>query len=126
MYCINVGNRVDTLLTKVEENTIPNDTLMRKQSAQGAQWIPACLLQIVPNQVVTTTLGPVHTSQMIRHALRLPAENVDLIEDEGLEIMGVKPDNEGQKPLVSGISYNDVERLIRIGKNEFRGRRRTN
>jgi hypothetical protein len=124
MYCINVGKRVDTLSTKVEENTIPNDTLMRKQSAQGAQWIPACLLQIVPNQVVTTTLRPVHTSQMIRHALRLPAENVGLIEDEGLEIMGVKSDSQGQKPLVSGIFYNDVKRLIRIGKNEFRGRRR--
>jgi hypothetical protein len=68
---------------------------MRKQSARGAQWIPACLLQIIPGQIVTTTLDSGHTRDMIKNALRLPAENFGLIEEEGLEIIGVKgPSNE--------------------------------
>jgi hypothetical protein len=54
----------------------------------------------MPGQVVKTTLGSTHTSQMIKHALRLPAGNVDFIEKEGLGIIGVKASS-GRQPLVS-------------------------
>lgn len=100
MYCINVGKRVKT---KKMENSPPEDGLMRSQSAQGALWIPACLLQIIPGQVIKTTLNNMHTSEMIRHALRLPAENVGLLEEEGLDIMGVRAGSDGQQPLVSDL-----------------------
>lgn len=63
---------------------------MRKQTLEGAIWIPACLLEIVPNQPMTAPLQPRHTSEMIRYALRYPAANAALIDQEGLELLGLK------------------------------------
>lgn len=67
-----------------------DENLMREQSEKGAQWILACLLQITPGQPVTTTLESQHTRYMIRNALRYPAANAGLIDQEGLEIIGVR------------------------------------
>jgi hypothetical protein len=96
LVCVNIGRRVKS----DGDSAKPNERLMREQSEHGAQWIPACLLQIMPGQVVKTTLGSNHTKEMIKHALRLSTENLGLIEEEGLEIIGVKTQS-GQQPLVS-------------------------
>jgi hypothetical protein len=98
MVCVNVGKRVRANGRDTENPA--EDRLMREQSERGAQWIPACLLQIMPGQIVKTTLDSNHTSEMIKHALRLPAENLGLIEEEGLDIIGMKT-RSGQQPLVS-------------------------
>jgi len=99
-YCVNVGKRVKI---PNSDEAQPNEEIMRHQSERGAQWIPACLLEIIPGQVITTTLGPQHTGEMIKKALRLPAGNYDLIEKEGLEIIGVKTQS-GKEPLVSRLT----------------------
>jgi hypothetical protein len=80
LVCVNVGRRE---LRRRQRQA--NERLMREQSDHGTQWIPACLLQIMPGQVVKTTLGSNHTKEMIKHALRLPAESLGLIEEEGLD-----------------------------------------
>jgi hypothetical protein len=98
MICVNVGKRVRA--NGQDTDNPVDDRLMREQSERGAQWIPACLLQIMPGQIVKTTLGSNHTCEMIKHALRLPAENLGLIEEEDLDIIGVKTKS-GQQPLVS-------------------------
>jgi hypothetical protein len=97
LLCVNIGKRVRTHRRPEETE----EGLMRAQSVDGAQWIPARLLEIMPGQVVKTTLGSKHTSDMIANALRLPAENAGLIENEGLEIIGVKSNNGGKHPLVN-------------------------
>ncbi|KAF2122669.1 Piwi domain-containing protein [Lophiotrema nucula] len=80
---------------------------MRKQCEGGAQWIPACLLQIEPGQVVRTALGSKHTSQMINAALRLPKQNADLITEEGLKTLGIKT-TQNPKPLAAqGFQVDD-------------------
>lgn len=48
LLCVNVGKRVRTRLRHGEAQ----NSLMREKSEEGAQWIPPCLLQIVPGQVV--------------------------------------------------------------------------
>jgi hypothetical protein len=73
---------------------------LKDQSEQGAIWIPACLLEIVPNQPVTMPLNPGHTTLMIDNALRLPAPNVKYISTEGLNVCGFGTPT-GQKYLVS-------------------------
>jgi eukaryotic translation initiation factor 2C len=97
LLCVNIGKQVRTHRRPEETE----EGLMRAQSVDGAQWIPARLLEIMPGQVVKTTLGSKHTSDMIANALRLPAENAGLIENEGLEIIGVKSNNGGKQPLVN-------------------------
>ena len=91
MICVNVGKPVRTKLRHGEAL----DSLMKEQSINGAQWIPAMLLQIKENQMVKSPLPSVYVSDMIRKALRLPAANAHLIQNEGLEILGVK-----NQPLV--------------------------
>jgi hypothetical protein len=79
---------------------------MQEQSDAGAQWIPACFLEIVLNQVIGTTLGQVHSSDMLRHATHLPARNAGLITEEGIKLLGLsEPANHRQ--LVRTLS--DIE-----------------
>lgn len=70
---------------------------MREQSEKGAQWIPACLLQILPHQVIRSTLPTSHVPGMMAKALRLPAHNAAMIVKEGFKILGAT-----EEPLVSG------------------------
>ena len=99
-YCVNSGKRVKI---PNSDEAQPNDEIMRHQTERDAQWIPACLLEIISGQIITTTLGSKHKREMIKKALRLPAGNYDLIEKEGLEIIGVKTQS-GQEPLVSHVT----------------------
>ena len=91
LICVNVGKPVRTRMRHGE--TL--DDLMKEQCLNGAQWIPACLLQIKDNQIVKSPLPSAHVFDMIRKALRLPAANASLIENEGLKILGVN-----DQPLV--------------------------
>lgn len=84
LQCVNVGKRVKSPGSKE-----PKD--MRLQSIDGAQWIPACLLEILPYQPMTGQMSPEQTTEMLNHALHLPAKNAALIEREGLQILGLKP-----------------------------------
>lgn len=78
---------------------------MKEQSLKGAQWIPACLLEIVPNQTTKATLGGMHTSSMLDVALRLPNANATFIEKEGLVRLGIR-NQAAQSPLVSYLRFN--------------------
>jgi eukaryotic translation initiation factor 2C len=82
LLCVNVGKKVENLDTA-------NETKMRKQTLDGAIWIPACLLEILPNQAVHGLLSADNTAQMIKQAVRLPAANAGRIVQEGLEVLGV-------------------------------------
>ncbi|KAI4951959.1 hypothetical protein J4E91_003421 [Alternaria rosae] len=108
-YCVNSGKRVKT---SNSDEAQPNDEIMQHQTERGAQWIPACLLEIISGQIITTTLGSKHTREMIKKALRLPAGNYDLIEKEGLEIIGVKTQS-GQQPLAS-MGFEVDKELIEV------------
>lgn len=99
-YCVNVGKRVKI---PNSDEAQPNDEIMRHQTERGAQWIQTCLLEIIPGQIITTKLGSKDTREMIKKSLRLPAGNYDLIEKEGLGIIGVKTQS-GQQPLVSHVT----------------------
>lgn len=52
---------------------------MKEQSANGARWIPACLLQIKYNQD--------HISSIVSTAMRQPNYNFHLIGQEGFKIV---------------------------------------
>jgi hypothetical protein len=73
---------------------------MRVQNVEVAQWIPTRLLENMPGQVAKKTIGARHIKDLVANALRLPAENADLIEKDGLRIMGVNSYG-GKQPLVS-------------------------
>ncbi|CAN9170096.1 unnamed protein product [Alternaria alternata] len=83
LRCVNVGKRIKSSRSK-------NLVDMREQSKDGAQWIPACLLEILPYQPMTGQMSPEHTTEMLNHALHLPAKNAGLIDKEGLRILGLK------------------------------------
>lgn len=101
--CVNVGTRVRT----VRRHDESREALMKEQSLKGAQWIPACLLEIVPNQTTKATLGGMHTSSMLDVALRLPHANATFIEKEGLVRLGIK-NHTAQSPLVSHPRFNSL------------------
>ncbi|KAG9194008.1 hypothetical protein G6011_04043 [Alternaria panax] len=94
LKCVNVGTRVRSFQCKDE--TL--EDLMREQSLKGAQWIPAFLLEIVPNQTTKATLSGAHTTSMLNAALRLPRANATMIEEEGLARLGIK-NQTNQSPL---------------------------
>jgi hypothetical protein len=64
---VNVGNRVkpireDRQSDKLKDEQIrQRDDKMRQQSLDEAQWIPACLLEMIPNQQTGAPLSPEHT-----------------------------------------------------------------
>jgi hypothetical protein len=89
LLCVNVGNRVKSF------RRTPTDEQMREQTLGGAQWIPACLLEIVPHQQTAAPLSANHTTEMLKDAVRLPAENAGLIDSEGLDILGFRPSAAG-------------------------------
>ena len=76
--CVNVGKKVVRTIDPKE------------QSLQGAQWVPAYLLEILPDQPMTVQMSSNHTTAMIKYALRYPAANAFLIESEGLEKLGIR------------------------------------
>jgi hypothetical protein len=84
LRCVNVGKRIKSPRSG-------NLVDMREQSKDGAQWIPACLLEILPYQPMTGQMSPEQTTEMLNHALHLPAKNAGLIDQEGLRILGLKP-----------------------------------
>jgi hypothetical protein len=84
LVCVNVGRRV-----KSKHGQQLAESQVKEQTEGGALWIPACLLEIVPNQVISMTLGSSHTSDMIKCAAHLPARNVDLITKEGFKMLGL-------------------------------------
>jgi hypothetical protein len=86
LLCVNVGKRVKRIVGM--NQTDP--TQMRRQTLDGAVWIPACLLEILPNQAVHNLLSANDTAEMIKQAVRLPAANAGRIVQEGLEILGAK------------------------------------
>jgi hypothetical protein len=88
MLCVNVGKRVKSC--KSGKTTLDE---MKKQTVDGAQWIPACLLEILPFQPMPGLMNAVHTAGMVKHAVHLPAENVALLDREGLDMLGVKSGN---------------------------------
>lgn len=85
LLCVNVGKRSLHAASKADDES------MRKQSLEGAQWIPACLLEIVPRQVVRGLLPQDDIREMIKQAVRLPAANLAMIELEGMNLLGIKP-----------------------------------
>lgn len=87
MLCVNVGKP-----TRMANQA--DDVIMRRHTVDGAVWIPAQFLEIVPNQPIKTLLGTQHTSDMIGVALRQPAQNAELIEKEGLVLLGLMEPNQ--------------------------------
>jgi hypothetical protein len=77
---------------------------MKQQTIDGAQWIPACFLEILPYQPMTGQMDADHTRAMMDHALHLPAENAGLIDAEGLEVLGVKSQSISQAGSASAIT----------------------
>lgn len=79
--CVNVGKKVN--LSKS----------MRAQCEDGAIWIPASLLEILPNQPTKAfPLDSYHTENMMAQAVRQPNMNLCLIVDEGLIKLGIRGD----------------------------------
>lgn len=86
--CVNVGTPVRTKKRSDEEW----DDLFRIQSQKKPVWIPARLLQILPNQSIKVVLGATEAGEMIRTACRQPMGNAALIDQEGLFKLGIKGD----------------------------------
>jgi hypothetical protein len=87
LICVNVGKRVQSFKDK------PTVDQMKQQHLDGAQWIPAGLLEILPFQPMTGQMSGRQTTEMLKHALHYPAKNAGLIDLEGLTMMGVKSGN---------------------------------
>ncbi|KAH5324478.1 hypothetical protein HBI12_092410 [Parastagonospora nodorum] len=106
--CVNVGTRV-----KSGWSDTSKDTTMREQSLGGAQWIPACLLEIVPNQLTNAMLSTEHTTEMLRDAVRLPAANAGLIIKEGLPMLGLKtPGHKDADEKLDALGFAVGQKLI--------------
>jgi len=88
--CVNVGKKVSRTAD------------MRLQSKDGAIWIPAQLLEIVPYQTVKSQLPPALISAMIAVALRKPANNARLIVNEGLNVLRI-PGRSTTQGIVSNL-----------------------
>jgi hypothetical protein len=82
--CVNVGRRLDS-------SANPNSD-MRTQSVQGASWIPAQLLELLPNQQLKVQLPPELVSRIIRAACKKPIDNAKYIVEEGLDVLRLKHD----------------------------------
>jgi hypothetical protein len=78
--CVNVGPR-----------SVKGCKSAKEESLKGSSWIPACLLEILPNQPMTVPMNPETTPSMIEKALRYPIHNLGLINEEGLVKLGIKP-----------------------------------
>jgi hypothetical protein len=55
-------------------------------------------------------MSPDHTTEMMKVALHLPAENAALIDQEGLEMLDVRSQSQGHVSLVSLDSYTTLSR----------------
>ncbi|KAJ4305566.1 hypothetical protein N0V90_001097 [Kalmusia sp. IMI 367209] len=86
--CINVGKEVNHIETA---NVNVRDQCMREQSTGGAIWIPACLLEIIPNQKLSVQLdGASQLPALVPHSVHLPNPNVTYIWNEAcLRLLGV-------------------------------------
>ncbi|KAL1798145.1 hypothetical protein ACET3X_002182 [Alternaria dauci] len=114
LLCVNVGKRVKSLGNKDLTKS------MRQQSLDGAQWIPACLLQIVPYQPMTGQMSSEHTTEMLKHAVHLPAENASLIDQEGLRILGLKAQvGAGSKEQLTNLGFQLDSKLIRLAAKKL-------
>ena len=87
--CVNVGKRVRTARLSGETD----EQLMRKQSEDGAIWIPALFLQIKADQLVKTALPGNYNTTMIDEALRGPAANATMIKREGFDTIGIRSES---------------------------------
>ncbi|KAF7573426.1 eukaryotic translation initiation factor 2C 2 [Pyrenophora tritici-repentis] len=88
LLCVNVGKRIGSF--NPEKIDLED---MQQHTLDGAQWIPACLLEILPYQPMTGQMSPDHTAAMMMHALHYPAENAALIDKEGLGLLGLKEED---------------------------------
>jgi eukaryotic translation initiation factor 2C len=90
--CVNVGKPASSTSN------------MGEQSDRGAIWVPANLLEILPDQTTNVELCSQHTADMIAMALREPGSNAGLIDLEGLEKLGIKGDQAhlGQLSVAAG------------------------
>jgi len=85
LLCVNVSRRVDLF----DPNRASLED-MQQQTLHGAQWIPTYLLEILPYQPMTGQMISEHTTEMMKYALHLPAENAALTDKEVLGILGLK------------------------------------
>ena len=63
--------------------------LSNKKDEDQAIWVPAEQCDVVPGQMSNRKLSPNQTQQMIKFAVRKPADNARLIVDEGVRTMGL-------------------------------------
>jgi hypothetical protein len=54
-------------------------------------YLPADVCQVISGQPATTKLTPSQTQQMIRFAVRRPAQNAQSIVTNGARILGLQP-----------------------------------
>lgn len=80
------------------------------------QWIPAEFLEITYPQPYNAILPPAFTDRMMKVALRGPAENANLIVNEGFVHLGIKKDSIAtQRDLIQEeIGFNINDKLIDI------------
>jgi hypothetical protein len=95
MLCMNVGKRVKSF----PAGTMKPEEMMQ-QTLDGAQWIPACLLEILPFQPMPGLMNAVHTTEMVKHPVHSPAENARLVNRESLNMLNIKS---GNTNMVSNI-----------------------
>ena len=73
---------------------------------QNPSYLPADVCIVLPGQPSDTKLSPAQTQQMIRFAVRKPAQNAQSIVTRGAQVLGIEPST--NKTLVSNTSL-DVD-----------------
>ncbi|ORX99403.1 Piwi domain-domain-containing protein [Clohesyomyces aquaticus] len=120
LLCVNVGKKINMKeVDRIVGATCPsrkNEVRMRTLCEKGAIWVPACMLEIVPYQPVKGLLSARHTADMIDHALRLPGPNAELIDKEGLNLLGIKVSSaQAAQKKLGTVGFEVDTQLIRLG-----------
>jgi hypothetical protein len=105
MLCVNVGRAARKISKEEAQEPLVMEELMREQSEGGAVWVPADLLEICPNQPTRAVLNANHAKAMIDNACRQPTENAALIDEEGLQELRIKGD---QQQLVKEVFHHMI------------------
>ena len=58
---------------------------------QNPSYLPADVCIVVPGQPSVAKLSPTQTQQMIRFAVRKPAQNAHSIVTRGAQVLGIEP-----------------------------------
>lgn len=72
----------------VEDPSLP---VINVGSRQNPSYLPPDVCQVEPGQASNTKLTPSQTQQMIRFAVRKPAENAQSIVVNGARLLGIDP-----------------------------------